>query len=83
MKKNLCECILQQETGARICERNNSADTKINEEGGVGGAPGAGVEEEEPAALGEEHGEADCPSAAHEGPCWSRYPPVAHGGPHA
>ena len=28
----------------RICERNNSADTKVSEEGGAGGAPGAGAE---------------------------------------
>ncbi|KAK4817094.1 hypothetical protein QYF61_027925 [Mycteria americana] len=30
--------------GVRICERNNSADTQISEEGGGGGAPGAGAE---------------------------------------
>ncbi|GAB0208407.1 mitochondrial enolase superfamily member 1 [Grus japonensis] len=31
--------------GVRICERNNSADTKVSEEGGGGGAPpGAGAE---------------------------------------
>ena len=28
----------------RICERNNSADTKVSEEGGGGGAPGTGAE---------------------------------------
>ena len=28
----------------RRCERNNSADTKVSEEGGGGGAPGAGAE---------------------------------------
>ena len=28
----------------RICERNNSADTKVSEEGGGGGGPGAGAE---------------------------------------
>jgi len=28
----------------RICEGNNSADTKGSEEGGGGGAPGAGAE---------------------------------------
>ena len=27
-----------------ICERNNAADTKVSEEGGAGGAPGAGAE---------------------------------------
>jgi len=35
---------LQQERGVRIWERNNSADTKASEEGGGGGAPGAGAE---------------------------------------
>ena len=33
-----------QKTEVRICERNNSADTKVSEEGGGGGAPGAGAE---------------------------------------
>ncbi|GAB0209697.1 potassium/sodium hyperpolarization-activated cyclic nucleotide-gated channel 1 [Grus japonensis] len=28
----------------RICERNNSAGTKVSEEGGIGGAPGARAE---------------------------------------
>jgi len=28
----------------RIYERNSSADAKVNEEGGGGGAPGAGAE---------------------------------------
>jgi len=28
----------------RICERINSADTKVSEEGGGGGAPGTGAE---------------------------------------
>ena len=35
---------LQPERGMRICERNNSADTKVSEEGGGGGAPGARAE---------------------------------------
>ena len=35
---------LQLGRGVRICERNNSADTKVSEEGGGGGAPGAGAE---------------------------------------
>ena len=35
---------LQPERGVRRCERNNSADTKVSEEGGGGGAPGAGAE---------------------------------------
>ena len=35
---------MQPERGVRRCERNNSADTKVSEEGGGGGAPGAGAE---------------------------------------
>ena len=35
---------MQQERGVRRCERNNSADTKVREEEGGGGAPGAGAE---------------------------------------
>ncbi|GAB0195124.1 hypothetical protein GRJ2_001977700 [Grus japonensis] len=35
---------LQPERGARICERNNSADTKGSAEGGGGDAPGTGAE---------------------------------------
>ncbi|KAK4816909.1 hypothetical protein QYF61_024919 [Mycteria americana] len=35
---------LQPERGVRICERNNSADTKVSEEGGAGGAPCARAE---------------------------------------
>jgi len=35
---------MQQQLGERICESNNSADTKVREEGGRGGAPGAGSE---------------------------------------
>ncbi|CAM9233957.1 unnamed protein product, partial [Bubo scandiacus] len=32
------------ERGVRMCESNSSADTKVSEEGGGGGAPGAGAE---------------------------------------
>ncbi|KAK4815981.1 hypothetical protein QYF61_010849 [Mycteria americana] len=35
---------LQPERGDRLCERNNSADTKVSEGGGGGGAPGARAE---------------------------------------
>lgn len=31
----------QTQKGERICESNSSIDTKVNEEGGRGGAPGA------------------------------------------
>ena len=33
-----------QERGVRRCERNNSADTKVSEEGGGGSAQDAGAE---------------------------------------
>ncbi|KAK4810707.1 hypothetical protein QYF61_007681 [Mycteria americana] len=36
--------ISYQKRGLRTCERNNSADTKVSEEGGGGSAPGAGAE---------------------------------------
>jgi len=35
---------LQWDRGVRICERNSPADTKVSEEGGGEGAPGAGEE---------------------------------------
>ena len=35
---------LQQERGVRVCERNNSADTKVRAEGGERSAPGARAE---------------------------------------
>jgi len=35
---------LQPKRAARIRERNHSADTKVSEEGGGGGAPGVGAE---------------------------------------
>ena len=35
---------MHPERGVRRCERNNSADTQVSEEGGAGGAPGAGAE---------------------------------------
>ncbi|GAB0184702.1 AN1-type zinc finger protein 5-like [Grus japonensis] len=42
--KNTHQEELQPERGARTCERNNSADTKVSEEGGGGGAPVPGAE---------------------------------------
>jgi len=48
---------LQLESGVRMCERNNSADTEVSEEGGGGGAPGARAEI--PLQLVEVHGGAD------------------------
>ena len=38
-KKMLCNSSWKK--GVRICERNSPADTKVREEGGGGGAPGA------------------------------------------
>ena len=35
--------VAARESGVRRCERNKSADTKVSEEGGGGGAPGAGA----------------------------------------
>jgi len=61
----------------RRCEKNNSADTKVSEEGGGGGVRDAGVEFSFATRDGD-HGEAGCPPAAHGGP-WSRSPPVARG----
>jgi len=59
----------------------NSADTKVIEEGGGAGAPDARADS--PAACREDHGEVDCPLAAHGGPQWSRSPSAARGGPRA
>ena len=53
-----------------MCERKNSADTKVGKEGGGGGFPVAGADS--PAARGEDNGEAGCPPAACGG----------HGGAH-
>ncbi|KAK4810932.1 hypothetical protein QYF61_013340 [Mycteria americana] len=41
-KKLLCNS--SRKRGLRTCERNNSADTKVSEEGRRGGAPGTGAE---------------------------------------
>ncbi|KAK4811167.1 hypothetical protein QYF61_019798 [Mycteria americana] len=43
-KKLLRNSNCSQKRGVRLCERNNSADTKVSEEGGGGGAPGARAE---------------------------------------
>ena len=42
--KTLRNTSSSQKRGVRISERNNSADTKVSEEGGGGGAPGATAE---------------------------------------
>lgn len=48
-EKSLCNS--SREIGVRICKKNTSADTKVSEEEGEGGAP---------AAYGEGHGEVGC-----------------------
>ncbi|KAM9590897.1 uncharacterized protein ACIBXB_005933 isoform 2-T2 [Morphnus guianensis] len=63
----------QPEREVRTCKRNKPADTKVSEERGGGGAPGARAE----IPCGEDHGEAGCPPAVHGGPRWSRYPPCS------
>ena len=42
-KKNCREMAVDGERGVRLCERNNSADTKVSEEGRGGGARDAGA----------------------------------------
>jgi len=64
----------------RLCERNCPADTKVSEVGG-GRAPGARAEI--PLQPMEKTVVRQAVLAAHGGPWWSRYPPAAHGGPHA
>jgi len=64
----------------RLCERNNSADTKVSHEVGGGGAPDTAADS--PVVCGENRGEAGCAPAAHGGLQWSRSPPAAHGPPH-
>ncbi|KAK4829482.1 hypothetical protein QYF61_004772 [Mycteria americana] len=44
LRRGKAACFCSQERGVRICESNNPADTKASEEGGGGGAPGAGAE---------------------------------------
>ena len=60
--------------------REPTADTKVSEEEGGGGAPSAGADS--PGVRGADHGEAGHAPAAYGGPWWSRHPPVAQGGPH-
>jgi len=77
-KKLLCKKRRQPERGLKICERRNSADTEVSEEGG-GRRCSRHQSRDSPAAHGEEHGEAGCALAARGGPQWSRSPPVARG----
>jgi len=59
----------------RRCERNNSADTKVREEGGGGGAQDAGAETFPLQPMMKTM----VSPAAHGGPRWSRSPPAARG----
>jgi len=68
-----------RERGVRQCERNNSADTKVSEEGGGRRCSRRRSRESSLAAHDEDHGEAGCPPAVHGGPQWSRSPPAARG----
>jgi len=63
----------------RLFERNNSAYTKVSEEGGGRRCSRCQSRESSLTARHEDHGEAGCPSAVHGGPRWSRYTPVARG----
>jgi len=77
--KNLHNGNMQQERGVRICERNNSAVTKVSE-GGGGGAPGTTAEIPLQSVMKtmvrqavslqpvEEHGEEDIPLQPMEDP---------------
>jgi len=62
--------------GVRQCERNNSADTKVSEEGGGKRYSKCRSREPSLAACDEDHGEVGCSPAVHGGPWWSRYPPA-------
>jgi len=63
----------------RRCERNNSADAKVIEEGGGRRCSRRWRRKSSLAAYGEDHGEAGCLPAVHVGPRWSRYPPAPCG----
>ena len=58
-------CNSSWERRVRICERNNSADAKVSEEGWRGGTPGTGVEI--PLQPVEFYSAADMYPAAHGG----------------
>jgi len=63
----------------RQCERNNSADTKVGEEGEGGGAAAARVEI--PLQPMEQTMARQAVPCSHGGPEWSRYAPAACGAP--
>jgi len=63
----------------RRCEKNNSADTKVSEEGGGRRCSRCRSRDSSLAAHDGDHGETSCSPAVHGVPQWSRSPPVAHG----
>jgi len=64
----------------RRYERNNSAGTKVSEEGrGKRRCLRGWSRDPSLATCKEDHGEARCSPAVHQGPWWSRSAPVAHG----
>jgi len=67
------------EKGVRRCERNNSADTKVSEEGGGRRCSTCQSRDSSLSARDEDQSEAGCCPAVHGGPWWSRCPPVGHG----
>jgi len=73
---------MQLERGVRICERNNSAENKVSEEGGGRRCLRCQSREYSLAERDEEHGDVGSPPAALGGPQWSRYPPAASEGSH-
>ena len=65
------------ERGVRRCARNNSADTKVSEEGEGGGAPDARAESF-PSQLVEQTMVRQAVPLQSLVAQWSRYPSVAH-----
>jgi len=59
--------------------KETTADTKVSEEGRRRRCLRCQSREPSLAACDEDHGEAGFPPAAHGGPQWSRYPPLARG----
>jgi len=67
-RRKKLQCNGSEERGMRRCERNNSADTKVNEEGGGKRCSRCRGRDPSFAVLHEDNGEAGCPPAAHSSP---------------
>jgi len=63
----------------RRCERNNSADIEVSEEGGGGDTQDVRAESLPLQLVMKTMVEGGCAPAVHGGPQWSRSPPVACG----